>query len=90
LEDDNSLDEALRLIDQLWAARLIDHISRPVDKKIKEEHIGNFKNMLVNLHERLKRVMNEAAQKNQGGKTQPKIGSGVLKPREWSKYIRGI
>ncbi len=38
-DDINLLDESLKLLDQLFEARLIDRIARPIDRKIKEEHI---------------------------------------------------
>lgn len=64
LDDHNHLDESLKILEQLFEARLIDHIARPIDKKVKEEHIDLFKAKLIVLHERLKKIMLDATEKN--------------------------
>ena len=35
----NPLNESLKLLEQLFEARLVDRIARPIDKKVREEYI---------------------------------------------------
>jgi hypothetical protein len=38
-EEENILQEVLKILEQLFEARLIERIARPIDKKVREVHI---------------------------------------------------
>lgn len=49
-DEENILQEVLKILEQLFEARLIDRISRPTDKKVREEQIDKFGVKLELLH----------------------------------------
>ena len=88
------IDESMRLLDQLFEARLVDHISRPVDKKIKEEHIDMYRIKLASLHDRLRKILNDAHEKStqstNNTKNRSAMGSVSLRPQDWGKLVRNV
>jgi hypothetical protein len=38
-EEENILQDVLKILEQLFEARLIERIARPIDKKVREVHI---------------------------------------------------
>jgi hypothetical protein len=49
-EDENILQEVLKILEQLFEARLIERIARPIDKKVREVHIEQYGLKLESLH----------------------------------------
>ncbi len=58
-EEENILQEVLKILEQLFDARLIERIARPIDKKVRESHIEQYGVKLELLHEKLKKIKNE-------------------------------
>lgn len=49
-EEENILQEVLKILEQLFDARLIERIARPIDKKVREVHIEQYGIKLELLH----------------------------------------
>lgn len=95
-EEENILQETLKLLESLFEARLIERIARPSDRKVREELIERYGNKLEELHLKLEKIKKETAElgaletgtANVGKKSV--MGEATRKPGDWRRAIRSI
>lgn len=84
----------LKLLEQLFEARLIERIARPIDRKVREGHIDLYGGRLEALHDKLKRIKAEIIEitYSDAGNNRNKsvFGEMTSKPSDWRKIIRNI
>lgn len=84
----------LKTLEQLFEARLIERIARPLDRKVREGHIEQYGARLEQLHDRLKRIKAEIIEitYSDAGNNRNKsvFGEMTSKPSDWRKIIRNI
>jgi hypothetical protein len=90
----NLLEEALKLIDELFAFRLVDRIARPRDMDAKQKDIDRFGVRMRLLHEKMYRIRNELTEsrptENQYRNKSLVATATNFNQVDWKKYIRLI
>jgi hypothetical protein len=84
----------LKILEQLFEARLIERIARPIDKKVREGHIEQYGGRLELLHDKLKRIKTEIIEitysDTGNNRNKSVFGEMTSKPSDWRKIIRNI
>lgn len=90
----NLLEEVLKLIDELFALRLVDHIARPRDLDAKQQDIDRFGMRMRLLHEKMYRIRNELTDSrpsdNQYRNKSLVATATNFNQVDWKKYIKLI
>ena len=93
-EDFGLLAETLRIIDSIYEMRFIEKISRPIERRVKEEYVEKVAGKMEILHAKLEKIRGELADKAnpEYGNAKPKsvMGSVTHKPIDFKKSIRSI
>lgn len=93
-DEENILQEVLKILEQLFEARLVERIARPIDRKVREDQIEKYGAKLEALHEKLGKIKSEiiemAISDNGNARNKSVFGEVTNKPSDWRKIIRSI
>ena len=93
-EEENLLQQVLKMLEFLFQSRLVERIARPIDKKVREQQIDRYGLKLEQLHDKLLKIKNEIVEMNFSEGNNPRnrsvFGEATSKPGDWRKAIRSI
>jgi hypothetical protein len=92
VSETNPLEEALKMIEDLYNLRLVDRIARPREKMAKQAELMEFGTRMDALHEKMNRIRSEivetALSENLNTRGRSLFGSATNKTvLDWRKYI---